>query len=229
MNSEQISKKDLLKMTGISYGQLYRWKRKDLIPEDWFIRKSTFTGQETFFPKEEILERIAKIQSMKENASLDDLANIFSPDSASFSFDRKALLATELVSTPVLELYVTSANHKDEQFGFEEIMAMYTLEKLLQSGDVSLEEGKMVLQLFCDFYLPEPNHKTVLVVTRKMGVSSALLSEKVDSLHLEKGTKVIGKVDFMYISEELKAKLVSKFDSVHVSGAAKEDDSQAEA
>lgn len=48
MEEDLISKKELLDETGISYGQLYRWKRKQLIPEEWFIRKSTFTGQETF-------------------------------------------------------------------------------------------------------------------------------------------------------------------------------------
>ena len=79
MSTDLISKKDLLELTGISYGQLYRWKRKNLIPEDWFVRKSTFTGQETFFPKEKILERIDKIQTMKEDLSLDELANMFSP------------------------------------------------------------------------------------------------------------------------------------------------------
>lgn len=49
MEEQLISKKELLEETSISYGQLYRWKRKNLIPEEWFIRKSTFTGQETFF------------------------------------------------------------------------------------------------------------------------------------------------------------------------------------
>lgn len=48
MDPNLISKKELLELTGISYGQLYRWKRKNLIPEDWFIRRATFTGQETF-------------------------------------------------------------------------------------------------------------------------------------------------------------------------------------
>lgn len=52
MEQDLMSKKELLELTGISYGQLYRWKRKKLIPEEWFIRKSTFTGQETFFPRE---------------------------------------------------------------------------------------------------------------------------------------------------------------------------------
>ncbi len=69
-----ISKKDLLLETNISYGQLYRWKRKGLISEAWFIRRATFTGQETFFPREAILERIRWIQSAKTDAALDELA-----------------------------------------------------------------------------------------------------------------------------------------------------------
>jgi len=51
-NEELIPKKEVLRLTGISYGQLYRWKRLGLIPEAWLIRRPTFTGQESFFPKE---------------------------------------------------------------------------------------------------------------------------------------------------------------------------------
>ncbi|UCF10325.1 MAG: DUF4004 family protein [Candidatus Bipolaricaulota bacterium] len=75
-DSELISKKDVLQETGISYGQLYRWKRKGLIPEGWFTRRSTFTGQETFFPREKILERIEQILHLKEDHPLDDLAEL---------------------------------------------------------------------------------------------------------------------------------------------------------
>ena len=70
-----ISKKDLLARYGISYGALYRWKRKGLIPEDWFIKRSTVTGQETFFPERLICERIELIQAKKDEASLDELAD----------------------------------------------------------------------------------------------------------------------------------------------------------
>jgi len=71
-----ISKKEVLERMRISYGQLYRWKRKGLIPEPWFIRRSTFTGQETFFPEEKILERIEQIKDMKGDHPLDDLADV---------------------------------------------------------------------------------------------------------------------------------------------------------
>lgn len=69
-----ISKKQLLEKYEISYGALYRWKRKGLIPEDWFIKKSTTTGQETFFPKDLITERIELILEKKEDVLLDELA-----------------------------------------------------------------------------------------------------------------------------------------------------------
>lgn len=69
-----ISKKQLLEKYSISYGALYRWKRKGLIPEEWFIKKSTSTGQETFFPQDLIFERVELILSKKEEVLLDELA-----------------------------------------------------------------------------------------------------------------------------------------------------------
>jgi DNA-binding transcriptional MerR regulator len=71
-----ISKKEVLEKLGISYGQLYRWKRKGLIPESWFVRKATFTGQETFFPEKSITARIKRIVEMKDDYPLDQLADL---------------------------------------------------------------------------------------------------------------------------------------------------------
>ena len=81
MESELISKKELLELYGISYGALYRWKRKGLIPEDWFIKKSTVTGQETFFPRALVCERIELIIDQKDEKSLDELEKHFSDQS----------------------------------------------------------------------------------------------------------------------------------------------------
>ena len=73
-----ISKKDLLTTTGISYGQLYRWKRQGLIPEEWFIKKASYTGQETFFPRESIISRVETILQLKDTYSMEQLAEMFS-------------------------------------------------------------------------------------------------------------------------------------------------------
>jgi DNA-binding transcriptional MerR regulator len=71
-----ISKKDLLKETNISYGQLYRWKREGLLPEEWFDKRSAPTGQETYFPRELVLTRIATIKELKNDKSLDEIAEV---------------------------------------------------------------------------------------------------------------------------------------------------------
>jgi len=75
MEQEQlISKKELLERYRFSYGALYRWKRKGLIPDDWFIKRSTVTGQETFFPEKLMCQRVELILSKKEDVLLDALA-----------------------------------------------------------------------------------------------------------------------------------------------------------
>lgn len=80
-----ISKKELLQKYDISYGALYRWKRKGLIPDDWFIKKSTVTGQETFFPEKLICQRMELILSMKDDYSLDELSRRFSGQTGGWS------------------------------------------------------------------------------------------------------------------------------------------------
>ena len=69
-----ISKKELLGKYGISYGALYRWKRMGLIPEEWFVKKSAVTGQETFFERELICRRIEMILGLKDSLSLEEIA-----------------------------------------------------------------------------------------------------------------------------------------------------------
>ncbi len=77
MDEELISKKELLDRYGISYGALYRWKRMGLIPESWFLRKATVTGQETFFRRDQICPRVELILEKKEKVSLEQLAQSF--------------------------------------------------------------------------------------------------------------------------------------------------------
>lgn len=207
MSEELISKKDLLETAGISYGQLYRWKRKDLIPEDWFIRKSTFTGQETFFPKEKILERINKIQMMKENLSLDELADMFSPNIADLQLDKDELLIRNIVSNTVLNYYL-EIEKGGHQFNLSRILEVYVLEKLLQSGEINLDEGKMLVQMLVDNQSLIKQKSAEVVVTRKLGVSSCLLLINTESLHFERETKIVAQLSLMACMEEIKSKLL---------------------
>jgi Protein of unknown function (DUF4004) len=207
MSEELISKKDLLELAGISYGQLYRWKRKDLIPEEWFVRKSTFTGQETFFPKEKILERIEKIQTMKENLSLDELADMFSPNLTTLNYTKDELTKRNIVSTAVVDFYLEQEKGS-LQFNFTRMLEVFVLEKLLQSGEINLDEGKMVLQVLKDHAALIKQKSCELVITRKLGMSSCLLLINAEAYHFERGTKVVASLSLMTCMEEIKAKLL---------------------
>lgn len=207
MSEDVISKKDLLELTGISYGQLYRWKRKDLIPEDWFIRKSTFTGQETFFPKEKILERIHKIQAMKENLSLDELADMFSPTLTDLELTKEEIIKRNIVSEAVLTFYLEHTENVPK-FDVARILEVFILEKLLQSGDIHLEEGKMILSVLRDHATLITQKNCELVILRKLGMSTCLLVVNTEGIYFEKGTKIVARLSLLTLMEEVKAKLV---------------------
>ena len=89
---EEISKKELLNETGISYGQLYRWKREGLIPEEWFVKRSAYTGQETFFPRDRVLARVQAILAMKDAHSLDEIRESLANGASIYNI-REALLS----------------------------------------------------------------------------------------------------------------------------------------
>ena len=118
-----ISKKELLERYGMSYGALYRWKRKGLIPEEWFIRKATTTGQETFFPERLITERVELILSGKNELELDELAR---------------RLRGEEKEAWVLTLYTT---YGDKRFQLDDVKSI-----VLSRGDTRMDVTGLVTE-----------------------------------------------------------------------------------
>ncbi len=119
-----ITKKELLQETGISYGQLYRWKREGLIPDDWFIKQSSFTGQETVLPRQKILGRVKLILELKERYSLEELAQMFSAEITQRIFTRDNLKMINEISPEILS-ELSSLNKST--FTFFEIVLMIAL------------------------------------------------------------------------------------------------------
>lgn len=126
MDEQLISKKNLLEKYNISYGALYRWKRKGLIPDEWFIKKSTVTGQETFFPKKLVCERIEKIQSMKDDILLDELAKRLSGEEKNNEF------------------LTVKTGFGDKRFKMSEISGIYLTDKNGTEKEVTAEIKRML-------------------------------------------------------------------------------------
>jgi len=206
MEEELISKKDLLRLTGISYGQLYRWKRKNLIPEEWFIRKSTFTGQETFFPKQRMLARIDKILGMKEERSLDELADLFSPRLESMMFQREELIQRNIVSLSVANRYFELIGEKSP-LSIDDVLAMLVLEDSLASGELTADECSMLLQLLHEHMDRVRGKEAELILLRKLGISIALLSEQVNTVQADPGSKLVKRISLLSVMEQVKIRI----------------------
>ncbi|MDF2684555.1 MAG: hypothetical protein K0R47_5745 [Brevibacillus sp.] len=207
MDQDLISKKELLELTGISYGQLYRWKRKNLIPEDWFIRRSTYTGQETFFPKEKIIARIDKIINMKEGLSLDELADMFSPSLAGSMLKPEELLKRNIVSKVSFELFIQHYGTA-ESYPFQKILYAYILERLLVKGEMSRDEGQGLLQVLENHYPKFQGKSCELIFVRKMGISAFALVSSPAEWYFDSGVKMVTRINMASSIEELKAKLM---------------------
>jgi DNA-binding transcriptional MerR regulator len=209
MEPELISKKDLLLAAGISYGQLYRWKRKGLIPEDWFVRKSSFTGQETFFPREKMLARVERILAMKdEDASLDEIAEAVSTAPLPDTFAREDLLAREIVSGVALDLFA-ERHPGTTELRFAELFAVAVADTLLTSGDAGREEALAAIATLEEAWATCEAVSCDLVLLRKMGVSTVLIVSSASELLAESGARVVARVSLPERIEQLKARLKS--------------------
>lgn len=208
MERELISKKDLLELTGISYGQLYRWKRKQLIPEDWFIRKSTFTGQETFFPKDLILARIDRIVNMKEDLSLDELAGKLSPYQVDLVLSNRELKERNIVSEMVVNRFSTPEQQSgQEAYSFQQLLYLFVSDQLLSAGEISLEECGLLMETLRSHFPRYEGRPCELLFTRKMGVSMFALAASPAELYFDPGVKVVATLQLTEMAEQLRSKL----------------------
>ncbi len=207
MEEDLISKKDLLELKGISYGQLYRWKRKNLIPEEWFIRKSTYTGQETFFPREKILLRVDRIKNMKDDTSLNDLADVFSPDIKGVTSDAAGLVSSGVVSREALDFYMENGANVSGTVDFVRILYVYVLDKAFRTNEVSMDECRLLLKTLEQSYPKFGGKGCAMYFIRKMGAASCMLSLNPPEIYFDENVKVVFRIDLGACVEELKIKL----------------------
>jgi len=201
----EISKKDLLRETGISYGQLYRWKRQNLIPEEWFIKRSSYTGQETFFPKDKILERIKTIQHLKDRYSLDDLARMLSPETTGINYPVDKALSREIMDYSSAEIFRDKM--RKGFCTFWEVCLMYTLalfksKYLLTENDLMRISQKLPEWSEC---LQKGSYK--IYVVKYDGCNSVIIAAKEPPLLLDRALQVMASYDLEEIGATVKRKL----------------------
>lgn len=204
---ELISKKDLLAMTNISYGQLYRWKRMNIIPEDWFIRKATPTGQETFFEREKILARIKLILSMKDDVMLDDIAEMLNKKHDEQSYTMELLIEKGINGEYTREVFY-SMYGKEIEIGKEHVLVLHLIEELLVTSVITMEELKMVVPLIEEHLEELLQENARIIVFRKYGVTSVIGCQDYKQVYLDAAAVKVVELDLLKEQNELKRKLL---------------------
>ena len=200
-DNELITKKELLAITGISYGQLYRWKRENLIPESWFIKKASFTGQETFFPREKILNRIQGIKELKGRYSLDEVAEMLSPELTGRSYEAGILKSNGKFRTEIVESFEKVLGKK--YFSFMELIFLNIASKLPEAQGITAENIEELISSTVSWIPQLKSTSYRLSVCNKKAVTFYLLAKE-DSVVLTDGrTKEICSFDLDEISKEL--------------------------
>ncbi len=206
MDDNLITKKELLEITGISYGALYRWKRMKLLPDDWFIHRSTFTGHETFFPRDKVLARVEAIQQMKEHMSLEEIARQFSPDaSGEVTMTAGEASAAGIAPPPVISQYL--GLKPMEQFDYDGLLGLYLFAGLLQEGSLSRDEA---------FELSEAALETgdvsepVVYLLRKYGVAFCVTAGEMQKIKFDRQAVLAASVTVPAKRAELAALLKRK-------------------
>ncbi|BCB02741.1 hypothetical protein KH172YL63_08740 [Bacillus sp. KH172YL63] len=192
-------------MTGISYGQLYRWKRKNIIPEEWFIKKSSYTGQETFFPREKMLSRIDAIKEMKDGYSLDELSEFFSPNPTRIEIDESALRSYRILTDHTFALCSPLLPQQDT-FEFPDILNMMVIEKAEQLR-VPPEDQRTLFQFLHEQFTPLKESSLELVGLRKEGTVIWLLLPLQANIYFDPSATVAWRFDLQQMTEELKITL----------------------
>ncbi|WP_066684080.1 DUF4004 family protein [Christensenella intestinihominis] len=193
-----ISKKDLLAVMGISYGQLYRWKRQRLIPEEWFLKQSAYTGQETFFPREQILSRIQSILELKDKYSLDELARLLSPQAPGTEFYRE-----ELTTFAEIDQKILGGLPADKKYTYPELGFLSALSSLPLSGE---ELALLVQKGFAYAGIREAKG---CVVFSAGGKTCLVFTDSAGALNFDKDVQVLG----VFSLDEETAKLKMKYEN----------------
>ncbi len=201
MEENLITKKELLELTGISYGSLYRWKRKRLLPDEWFIHRATFTGQETFFPRDKVLERVEEILRLKDTLSLDEIAETFSENRHPAQLSLQEAVELGICDRATADLFLALTEQR-EPLDYEALFLLYSLSVLVRSGQLGREDMAPALTLIRQSAAVAGELE--LIVLRKLGVTVCQICRADGSFMVEGGTRVVLRGELSRWNFELK-------------------------
>ncbi len=155
-------------------------------------KKSVSTGQETFFPKEKIIARINNIIELKDEASLDELAERFSNNSIKNVYlKRSYILEHNIVSETVLNMFEDFSG-REENYNEISLFSLLIYKDLILSGIINGDEARDIsLALKKEYGRIE--EEMILIIKRKLGVCFYYLVSEGKEIDLDEIAVVVQK------------------------------------
>jgi hypothetical protein len=92
-------------------------------------------------------------------------------------------------------------------FSFEQLLYLYVLDVALRTGEISLDEGKVLLQTMAEHYAKFRGKNCELMFVRKLGIATCLLAASPSEVYFESGARVVVRLNLPTCIEQLKLKL----------------------
>ena len=188
---------------------MYRWKREGLIPEEWFVKRSSPTGQETYFPQEKILKRIHAIQQLKDSYSLEELARILTPEVSNRLFCEEDLEHFDELDIDVAADFM-DAMSKDS-FVFLEVLVMIALSQAMVDSAITEEERTHAVSFLSKRMSELHSADYVLELLQAQGHLYILLKKEGSEVYLDDSLVAIRSIHLNELSNAIKLKYKETF------------------
>jgi hypothetical protein len=140
---------------------------------------------------------------MKDGLSLDDIAQMFSPDLADVLLEKEEIIKGNIVSKVAVDAYIKH-HGEDEVYSFEKILYMYVVDRFLANGSVTIDECSTIFSCLEANFKKFFGKQCEIAFIRKMGISFSIITIVPNEFYTDESSKLIGRVNISKCIEELK-------------------------
>ena len=129
------------------------------------------------------------------------------PPSASAVPTTSAAFLRAFATISSADLFAEKVCDCDAPLVFGEVVSLSALDGLLKTGEVSIDEGRTVLDALQENYPAFEGRHADLLFVRRMGLSTALLVSSGAEVRFDRAARVIARLNLSECAESLRARI----------------------
>ncbi len=172
------------------------------------MKQSSYTGQETFFPREQILSRIQSILDLKDQYSLEELARLLSPEKAVTKITMEQLQDISEIGHILTDLPRIFGK---EEFDFLDIVVTAGLVETADRIDMTEDQIKDLLQKSIASAVRQKSTNITCTIFRIGNSFHTAFSPNAIPVFFDDELEVKAQISLSEIADKLRIKYNNKF------------------